>query len=88
MGERSNRSGLGQPAQLLEPRAREQDLDLIRRSPYRPAAPRQAATLRPDRRPHSITAHDGHKTLALWAATTEEQSEIVRFHDRHVGKEA
>ena len=51
--------------------ARCQDLDLTRRSPYRPAAPGKRRNQRPDRRPHSITSSLDQKLLASRAATTE-----------------
>lgn len=48
---------------FFELRARLQDLDRVRRSPYRPAASRNAVMKRPERRTHSITSYSRLKSF-------------------------
>ena len=60
----NDRTDLGQENQhsSTSRKARPIDLDLIRRSPYRPAASEKCRNRRPYRRPHSITRTLGSET--------------------------
>src|ERR1017187_513410 len=72
----NDRTDLDQENQfrVVSVEARESDLDLVRRSPYRPAASEKCCIQRPYRRPHSITRALDQKLLAQRAATTEDSN--------------
>jgi len=79
MGKRSNDRGKENQLFRLSHGARKIDLDLVRGSPYRSAAP-QVPHQRPHRSVHSIPHPEGQILLALRAATTEPERVLGLAH--------